>query len=182
MIVEYLGNVWRSLLSPSNYFAMSEDTKWRSYQEEFEDETKARDLDLMREGGIAWGSLTDSAVLKTRSPLFYLLTMSFMNVLNEVTAGPSAAVDLLVGSSGDIWDVYCESVEGIFEQQILRKVFEGEEERKVQGMFRRKWDFLKFRHEGEHFQRPMPLLTPRIVEGLGEVLSRIPAAHAEVSS
>ena len=179
-ITEYLGNIWRSLLSAMSYFAMGEDVKWKVYREQLKLEVGAREVDMLREGAIAWSSLSDSALHPNRVPLMKMLTATLMSGMNEVSSGQTA-VDLLVGSGGGIWELYCERVEALFEQHILRKVFEEEEERKVQGMFRRKWEFVKFDHESNHYQRPLPMLTPSIVEGLGEIMSRISNAHAEVS-
>ena len=109
-----------------------------------------------------------------------MLTATLMSGMKEVSSGQTA-VDLLVGSGGGIWELYCERVEALFEQHILWKVFDGEEQRKVQGMFRCKWEFVKFDHESNHYQQPLPMLMPSIVEGLGEIMSRISNAHAEVS-
>jgi len=76
--------------------------------------------------------------------------------------------DLLVGGSQEAWEMYCISAQAVLTEHILHEPFDDEDERRAQPLFRRRWDHVNFDHGGNHFQRPLPMLTPGIVEGLGE--------------
>jgi hypothetical protein len=179
-IIEYIANIWRSLLSPMRYFEMQDNAKWAAYKAELALPKDEQGVDILRAGNTTWASLVDGVTVGKRRPLHSLLTESFMKGIVEVAVGEDM-VDLLVGTSVEGWEEYCAQVESVFSTHLFLKPFEEEEERIVRDTFQRKWEVIKTNHGSNHFQRPLPLLTPNVVEGLGYLMGRIPNAQAEVS-
>jgi hypothetical protein len=180
VIIEYLANIWRSLLSPVRFFEMQDTAKWAAYKAELARPAAEQDADSLRAGKAAWSSLVDVAVVEKRRPLYTLLSSSFMKGMIEAAAEQDIW-ELLVGSNNaEGWEAYCVEVESVYTTHILNKPFEDEDERNVRDLFQRKWEVVKENHRGNHFQRPLPMLTPNVVEGLGYLMGRINKAHAEV--
>jgi len=179
MVVEYMANIWHLLLSPMSYFEMQEDAKWTAYRNQIGLPASEQEVSIMMAGSIAWALLIDASVVEKRQPLLCSLDLPVMAGINEATED-IIIFDLLVGTKRDAWDLYCTSVKSIFNVNISKKPFETKEERKVQKMMQCKWEVVKFDHGGNHFQCPLPLLTPKIVEGLAELMARIPHALTEV--
>jgi hypothetical protein len=179
-IVEYLANIWRSLLSPMRYFEMQDNAKWAAYKAELAQPVDTRQEDILRAGIVGWASLVDSTMVAKRRPNYSLLNASFMKGMVEAAAEQDV-LELLVGTNAGAWEGYCLEVESLFATHIYTKPFEDEDERQVRDLFQRKWELVKMNHFENHFQRPLPMLTPNVVAGLGYLMGRIPNSQAEVS-
>jgi len=84
-VVEYMANIWRSLLSPMSYFEMQEDVKWTVYRNQIGLPASEQEVRIMMAGSIAWASLIDASVVEKRQPLLRLLDLLVMAGINEVT-------------------------------------------------------------------------------------------------
>ena len=84
-VVEYMANIWRSLLSPMSYFEMQEDVKWTVYRNQIGLPASEQEVRIMTAGSIAWASLIDASVVEKRQPLLRLLDLLVMAGINEVT-------------------------------------------------------------------------------------------------
>jgi hypothetical protein len=163
------------------YFEMQDNAKWAAYKAELARPVETREQAILRAGNAGWASLVDSTMVEKRRPIYSLLNASFMKGMVEAAAEQDV-LDLLVGTNAGAWEAYCLQVESLFETHIYKKPFEDDDERQVQDLFQRKWEVVKTNHFENHFQRPLPMLAPNVVAGLGYLMGRIPNSQAEVSS
>ena len=89
---------------------------------------------------------------------------------------------LLVDPADELWDEYWAGVTSVLEGEIMMLSTDDEEERKVRGTFEKKLQFIQMDHWSSHYQRPLPLLTPPIIEALAQQLDEVKDAHGEVSN
>jgi hypothetical protein len=163
------------------FFEMQDSVKWAAYKAQLALPVAERDMDLLRAGQVAWASLVDPTIVERRRPRYELMSGLLMKRMVEAAAGQDV-LELLVGSNEEAWEAYCVQVELVYDNYLLNKPFDEEEDdRIVRALFRRKWEVVKTNHRENHIQRPLPMLTPNLVEALGSLMWRIPDAHAEVS-
>jgi hypothetical protein len=162
------------------FFEMEDSVKWAAYKAQLALPAAEQDVNLLRAGKVVWASLVDGTVAERRRPHYALLDGIFMKRMVEAAAEHNV-LELLTGSNAEAWEGYCVQVEDVYANYILNKPFEDEDERNVRDHFQRKWEVVKTDHRGNHFQRPLPMLTPNVVEGLGSLMGRISTAHTEVS-
>jgi hypothetical protein len=127
-----------------------------------------------------WATFLSPVATAKRTVMKSLLTQQVMERLIKLGLGGEGYA-LLLPSVGEGWESYRDAVTAIFEEEIVGMPSASKEERQVRDLLLQKWRFVAMSHQNLHFQRPLPLLTPPLVAGLGHLVGKIPRALAEVS-
>jgi hypothetical protein len=190
-IVEYLVRVWHALLTPEDQLPEITGDKIKEYDHMLKKLSERRSDNLINLSRRSWKaivgcneSLTDneSDPKVSKTALIHMLTPEIMSGLTELGVG-GKELKLLIGDD-DEWEIgwggYKIGVEDIV-QQVVCSNFKKSEEREVRDMLLKKVEWVLMNHDGVHYQRRIPLLTPGVIVGYADAMKMIPNALTEVS-
>lgn len=181
MIVRYLADIWKSFLRPETFFEMEDGDLWERYVKELDKPTGQQDERLIKKGRLTWTSMSDVKGGSLTNPMIGMLTEGFMASVIEAGIGDETA-NLFMAQDDHAWTDYCLLIEMAFDQHVGDIVFQGEDQRHVRTMWDSKWRFVKEDQTAVHYQRPLPMLTVNVIEGLAQAMACIPKALTEVSN
>lgn len=190
-VVEYMGDIWKGLLRGSDWEMGKSgrlDEFWNGVGVKGEGgEMNEEELEA---GRVAWGVLL-SAGTEGKGAVMSL-SEELMKNANVLPLGRKLTVKMVgrrketqylesvfTQTNRDVWGGYEEQLEKLVERHFLNEKL-SEETREVGKDVWTKMQFAMTRQR-QHYQRPLPLLTPFAVLVLSQALGRIERAVTEVS-
>jgi hypothetical protein len=186
-LTNYMANVTLSLVTPTDFFEMSDNSLYANYKELESGKDPIRGLDSEAVSLAAvrtWKSLADPVGEHTRTAVIGMLTDALMTALDEQAVAHFRRVGYSIATDSKEWNdafrEYMGSVYDLFKEHVLLKSFSTTGQRMVQKSIARKLEWIFHTHRS-HYQRPLPLLTKSILPLLAAGFEDVDEALREVS-
>ena len=190
VITEYLVNIMVSLFTPTSAFVMGNDEMFEKYKEQSKGGVKMEEAIKMN-GEACWLWLTSKESLekagRPTSLVEGMLTREIGEELDEVMmtmVGIGSDANHMMVTRSPVWregfKSYVEKLKEVIDKKYTMELCEKAEERQVNQTIWRKIEWVMMFHRSRR-ERPFPLLTKSLLPRLGDVLSRVKNAIAEVS-
>jgi hypothetical protein len=183
MIVDYLAKIWKALFTATQFFEMAGEERLKEYVSELGKPKEKRSSAMMNSARIAWNSILKSSAPANQVKVD-LLSSTIMDQIKTLGLGTPTSVLLMGGNiekRKEQMSIYHAAVKSILQIAIGQNDYQTQDERNLRDNIRYKLDWVLMDHGDVHFQHPLPLLTPSLIEELALSMNKIENALTEVS-
>jgi hypothetical protein len=187
VITEYLVNIMLSLFTPTGAFTMGNTEMFEKYKEQSKGGVTMED-GIKMNAAACWGWLTSKELLEQAGRPMALINLLTKEIAEELdylmTSMIGTNTKHMMVPRSTIWQEayksYVVKLKEVINKKYTLNLCEDEKQRLMNQTMWRKIEWVTMRHRSRR-ERPFPLLTKSLLPRLGEVLSQVKNAIAEVS-